>query len=165
MLHHAIEAVRAVAGEVVVVWPPGVDAPLPAGVRQTHDVRPFEGPLAGLAAGLPALDLAVDRVLVVGGDMPALRPRVLMRLLEALVTHDVAVLADDARPRPLPMALRRTIGEEVDRLLALGDRRLRALIASADTLVIPPAIWQVDDPAAETLRDVDLPSDLATDQA
>jgi hypothetical protein len=62
------------------------------------------------------------------------------------------------------MALRRTIGAEVDRLLVLGERRLRALIASADTLVIPPAIWQVDDPAAETLRDVDLPSDLTTDQ-
>jgi hypothetical protein len=48
-----------------------------------------------------------------------------------------------------------------ERLLAGGERRLRALLAQLDSVVaIDPATWRADDPTGETLRDVDVPSDL-----
>ena len=74
LLDHAIDAVRAVATDIVVVVAPGTMLPVPPGVRIAEDPVAFEGPLAGLAAGLAALDPAVDRLIVVGGDMPSLVP-------------------------------------------------------------------------------------------
>jgi len=162
MLDRAIAAVGQVAGVVLVVAPPdSVPATSSPDARIVHDVRAFEGPLAGLATGLSAMDLTIDRVIVVGGDMPTLVPAVLRRLVDALDTHQAAVLADEAGPRPLPIALRLSAGAPaVERLLAGGERRLRALLAELDLVVILPAMWRVDDPDGVTLRDVDVPGDL-----
>jgi molybdenum cofactor guanylyltransferase len=161
MLEHTIAAVRAAATEVVVVGPPDATLELPAGVAAATDERPYEGPLAGLAAGFRALDPAVERVLVVGGDMPTLVPAVLTRLVAALDRRVAAVLADDAGPRPLPMAVRRSAAApQADDLLAGGERRLRALLAVLDVEVLAPESWRHDDPAGVTLRDVDTPDDL-----
>jgi len=162
MLDRAIAAVGQVAGVVLVVAAPdSLPAMSSPDVRIVHDVRAFEGPLAGLATGLSAMDLTIDRVIVVGGDMPTLVPAVLRRLVDALDTYEAAVLADDAGPRPLPTALRRSAAAPVvERLLDKGERRLRALLVELDVLVIPPATWRVDDPDGVTLRDVDVPGDL-----
>lgn len=161
MLDHVIERVRAVATDIVVVSRPDGSAAVRDDVIRVDDDRPFEGPLAGLGVGLRALDPGLERVLGVGGDMPALVPAVLDRLIAALERHDGAVLADDTRPRPLPMALRRTVASAaVDRLLYAGERRLRALLDVLDIEVIPPAVWRLDDPAGETLWDVDVAADL-----
>lgn len=162
MLDRAIAAVGQVAGVVLVVAPP---ASLPAmsssDARLVHDVRAFEGPLAGLATGLDAIDPTLERVVAVGGDMPTLVPAVLRRLVDALDTHEAAVLADDAGPRPLPIALRRSAAAPtLDRLLAGGERRLRGILVELDVVVIPPATWRLDDPDGLTLRDVDVPGDL-----
>ena len=109
LLDHAIDAVGAVATEIVVVGPSdGVSVARPE-VTVVRDELPFEGPLAGLAVGLHSLDPAVERVLVVGGDMPTLVPAVLDLLVAALDRHEASVLADDDRPRPLPMAIRRSV--------------------------------------------------------
>ena len=104
MLDLAIDAVRGLTSDVIVVVAPDDARDVPADVRVVRDARPFDGPLAGLATGLAAVDPATEWVLVVGGDMPALVPAVLARLLDALDGHEVAVLADDAGPRPLPIA-------------------------------------------------------------
>jgi molybdopterin-guanine dinucleotide biosynthesis protein A len=161
MLHHVIDIVRGIASEVVVVAAPGVTPALPMGVRLANDTRAFEGPLAGLAAGLAAMDASVERVIVVGGDMPTLVPAVLERLLSGLATHEVVLLADHDGPRPLPLAARRSrVGAAADRLTSGGERRLRALVSDLDASVIQPAVWQADDPEGATLRDVDVPADL-----
>jgi molybdopterin-guanine dinucleotide biosynthesis protein A len=162
MLERAIEAVGKVATDVVVVAAPDVAHAIPSGVAVARDRRAYEGPLAGLATGLAALQREVELVIVVGGDMPTLVPAVLTRLLGLVDAADAVVLEDDEGPRPLPMAARRSIVQPVaDRLLAAGERRLRALLAELDAVVaIHPATWRVDDPAGETLRDVDVPEDL-----
>ena len=139
--------------------------PLPVGVARAHDAAAFEGPLAGLAAGLAALPSHVELAVVVGGDMPALRPDVLALLLDALdhdPAVDVAQLHDGERPRPLPCAVRpRTTQPAADRLLADGERRLRSLSSIVRVVVIDGADWRRLDPAGDTLRDVDTPDDLA----
>jgi molybdopterin-guanine dinucleotide biosynthesis protein A len=161
MLDHAITAVEQVAGSVVVVAPPDSVPAMASDARLVHDSHAFEGPLAGLATGLNALDPTLERVLVVGGDMPTLVPAVLRRLTDALETHEAAVLSDDAGPRPLPIALRRSAAAPaLARLLSTGDRRLRALFVELDVVVVPSATWRLDDPEGLTLRDVDVPGDL-----
>jgi molybdopterin-guanine dinucleotide biosynthesis protein A len=161
MLDRAIDAVGSVAAEVTVVASPKTSPPMRTGVSVVHDDLAFEGPLAGLATGLRALDPAIEQVIVVGGDMPTVVPAVLRRLLDALDAHEAAVIADEEHARPLPLAVRRSVGgPAVDRLLDDGERRLRALLDTLDVDVIPPATWRVDDPTGETLRDVDTPEDL-----
>ncbi len=162
LLDRAILAVAAVASDVVVVIAPGGDRPIPAGARLVHDTTAFQGPLAGLAIGLVALEPDVDRAIVVGGDMPSLIPAVLARLLAALgATVDAAVLDVDGRPVPLPMAVQRSVALPVARsLVDDGERRLRALPLALRVTVIAEGTWRLDDPGGLTLRDVDVPSDL-----
>ena len=102
MLDHAIEAVRSVASEVVVVAAPNDRRTLPIGVVRVHDREAHQGPLVGLATGLAALEPDIEMVIVVGGDMPALVTTVLGRLVDALSDHEAALLVDpeDDRPRP-----------------------------------------------------------------
>jgi molybdopterin-guanine dinucleotide biosynthesis protein A len=161
MLDHVVDRVRDVATDVVVVAAAGASIDLPSDVEVVQDDRSFEGPLAGLGVGLRAVDPGVERVIVVGGDMPTVVPAVLARLVAALDRREAAMLADDTRERPLPMALRRSVASpSVDRLLDDGERRLRALLQHLDVEVIPYETWLVDDPAGESLRDVDVPGDL-----
>jgi molybdopterin-guanine dinucleotide biosynthesis protein A len=161
MLDHVVDRVRDVATDVVVVTATGASIDLPSDVEVVHDDRPFEGPLAGLGVGLRAVDPGVERVIVVGGDMPTVVPAVLARLVAALDRREAAMLADDTRERPLPMAVRRSVASpSVDRLLDDGERRLRALLQHLDVEVIPYETWREDDPAGESLRDVDVPGDL-----
>lgn len=161
MLDVVIDALRPVLSDVLVVGAERAAPVLPPDVNLAHDRVEFEGPLSGLASGLVVLDPSVDRVLVVGGDMPGLVPAVLERLVAALEGHDAAVLADETGPRPLPMAIRPSVaGPVVERLIAGGERRLRALIDELDAVVIPPAVWGLDDPAGATLIDIDTPDDL-----
>lgn len=162
LLDRAVEAVQAVASDVVVVVAPGTERVVPAGARVVHDRDAYQGPLAGVAAGLAALEADVERVIVVGGDMPALAPRVLRRLVDGLGPHATAVLLGTAEdPAPLPAAFgRREASVAAAALLETGERRLRALAARLETTVVPAAEWAADDPTAATLRDIDRVEDL-----
>ena len=161
LLHHAIDAVRPIAGEVLVVVSPDGAPALPRDVILVRDRSAFEGPLAGLLAGLDATD--ADVVLVTGGDMPALVPEVIEALLTALEARgcEASVLAHGGRPRPLPMVLRREAAlDAVVRLLDNDERRLGALTEDLVTAVIDEAVWRGLDPGAATLLDIDTPDDL-----
>ena len=161
LLHHAAEAVAAVATDVIVVAPPDVVPPLPDGVRLVHDEAPFEGPLAGCMTGLVAAREPV--VVVVGGDMPSLEPAVLALLIRALVASsaDAAVLERHGRRQQLPFATRTGAGTDAGRrLLAQGERRLGALMDRLTVRVLAEDEWRPLDPDARTLRDVDEPADL-----
>jgi molybdenum cofactor guanylyltransferase len=164
LLDHAMAAVRTVATDIVVVAAPDANPDVPVGVRVAHDPVAFEGPLAGLAAGLAALDPAVDRLIVVAGDMPSLMPAVLRRLLDAVASGaDAAILGREGDTPPLPLSLRRRRAQAaVGTLLDAGERRLRAVSQVLDAEVIPEATWRFDDPAAATLRDMDTPEDLSS---
>ncbi len=163
LLEHAIRAVSAVAGEIVVVGRAGGEAAgrLP-GVRYLPDPEPFGGPLVGLRA---ALEVAGEPLaLVVGGDMPTLHPDVLTLLLRTLVAGDdwvAARLVHRGRRQPLPMALR--VGAATPHAVALvgaGERSLQALFTGLATRDLREVEWRALDPTAATLRDVDRPEDL-----
>jgi molybdopterin-guanine dinucleotide biosynthesis protein A len=93
LLRHAVQAVAAACATVVVVLGPDTPDPdwMPDGVRIAHDAEPFGGPLAGLVAGLEAIDDEI--AVVVGGDMPSLSPAVLRLLATTLAGTDPAASA------------------------------------------------------------------------
>jgi molybdopterin-guanine dinucleotide biosynthesis protein A len=162
LLHHAIDAVRPIAAEIIVVAAPDASPAVPPDVTLVNDVVAFEGPLAGVLGGL-----AVARsptVLVVGGDMPALSIAVLGSMVALLTESDAnaVVLEDGGLGRPLPMALRRKSGlTTASALFAGGERRLRALADALSAAVLSEAAWRALDPDGQTLRDVDTEADLA----
>jgi molybdopterin-guanine dinucleotide biosynthesis protein A len=167
LLHHAISAVRDLTDRIVVVAGPVDEPRLPDGVRLVHDDRPFEGPLAALAVGLAETDPGVERVIVIGGDMPSLVPAVLGRLLAALGPDSTAAILGVDGPRAiLPLAL--AVGPArtaVNGLVSAGERRLGALLDVLDVDVVPAASWRSDDPGGLTLRDIDSPDDLWSERS
>ena len=161
LLDSAIDGVTPASTEILVVAAPAAAPDLQAIARLVHDPVAFEGPLAGVAAGLRAAGELI--VLVVGGDMPTLVGAVIDSMLAALDVAGVeaVVLEHEGRARPLPIALRRDPAlAAADVLLNDGERRLRALIETLETIVIPESTWRALDPYGMTVRDIDTPADL-----
>ena len=162
LLANAIDGVTPASTEIVVVAAPGAVPNVPAHVRLVHDATAFEGPLVGVKAGLG--DAHEPIALVVGADMPTLVGAVIESMLVELETSgvDAVLLEHDGRARPLPAALRREPAlAAAERLIAAGERRLRALFEALDTRIIPEATWRALDPYEMTVRDIDTPADLA----
>jgi len=159
LLTRAIDAVRPLATEILVVTSPEA-APVVAGdVRIVHDTVAFEGPLVGARAGIFAASESV--VLLVAGDMPDLVPAVLGSMVVVLGSDDAVVLEHDGRARALPMVVRRDPAlAAIDRLVVQGERRLRALIDALRTRTIAESTWRTLDPDGDTLRDIDTEADL-----
>ncbi|HEV8489730.1 MAG TPA: molybdenum cofactor guanylyltransferase [Candidatus Limnocylindrales bacterium] len=172
LLAHAVTAIGLVVREVIVLLPPVGDPPaLPRTVgdgripvRLARDPEPFGGPLVAVLAGLERA--REPFALLAGGDMPGLAGPVLAALLRALeASEDVeaAVLEFRGRRQQLPAAFRvgaATIAAR--RLLGEGERSLHAFLRALRTRELREGEWRALDPAAATLRDIDLPDDLAT---
>ena len=175
LLHAAVRAMAAVCAEVVVVAPPsglGVALPrdLPTPVRELGDPQAFAGPLVGLLAGAQRAER--DLIVVCGGDMPSIEPAVLRLMLRRMLADpgrsgpywaaQGVALELNGQAQPLPLVLERSAAiSAASDLVAGGERSLRALVAALDIAVIPEAEWRALDPDGATLRDVDLPEDLA----
>lgn len=162
ILDLTIAAVAAVTTEVIVVIAPDVPAPaLPANVRIVRDLEEFGGPLVGLAAALNATEAPV--AIVVGGDMPLVRPSVLDAMRVALPIPPGAaavVLADESGPRPLPIVLGTAARLPLAVALASGEHSLRAFLNRLTVLTLAEEDWRPLDPAGDTLVDIDVPQDL-----
>ncbi|MFL5675312.1 MAG: molybdenum cofactor guanylyltransferase [Chloroflexota bacterium] len=161
LLAHAIDAVRPLVSEIVVVTAPDGRPDVPSGVRVVHDPVAFEGPLVGARAGIAAASSPV--VLLVAGDMPDLVPAVLASMVAALrEADDAVVLEQEDGPRPLPMVVRRDPAlVALDRLIGGGERRLLALPDALAAKVIAQSTWRALDPDGATTRDIDTEGDLA----
>jgi molybdopterin-guanine dinucleotide biosynthesis protein A len=102
LLDRALAAVDA-AAEVVVVGP---ETPTARGVRFVRESPAGGGPLAGLAAGVAALEPGHDLVVVVAVDMPHVDAHTVSRLLAAAHGVDAAWLTDPAGRRQLAGVVR-----------------------------------------------------------
>jgi len=165
LLDRSVAALASVAVDLVVVIAPGNDrVPAPASrpLRVVADPEAHGGPLVGLLTGLEAVEQPL--VIVVGGDMPTLRPDVLRLLARTLVsqpTIDGVVLRSRGALVPLPAAVRTGAATDVTRrLVGDGERRLRSLFERLPTRILDEGEWRPLDPDGETLRDVDRPVDL-----
>lgn len=134
-------------------------------VRQVLDLRPGEGPLAGIEAGLASLSgTSPDTVCIVAGDMPWLEPALLGLLADRLASDpaiDLVCVATDHGVQ-LPAVCRRAATlTRVTALLDAGERRLRTLLDDPAGTVLSDADWRAADPTGRSLMDVDTPTDLA----
>ncbi|HEX7248338.1 MAG TPA: NTP transferase domain-containing protein [Actinomycetota bacterium] len=164
LLHHAVLRLAEITGDVVVTIAPGVSEPtMPPGapVRFARDAREGEGPLAGAAAGLAAVDR--DLTVIAGGDMPELSTAVVFHMLEVALQAEVDAVAlqHDDRFRPLPVVVRtRASRDAAHALLHGGERSLRVWLQALRLAVIDEPTWTALDPTRATMRDVDVPGDL-----
>lgn len=167
ILDRAIEAVSALASEVLVVGREQRNRPPVPGAafRAVADPEPFGGPLQALSGALAAA--TTDLAIVVAGDMPALVREVLGLLVERLrsdASTAAVVLADPRDPsrrQPLPLAIRITPARSAAAdALAAGDRSLVRLLDRLPLAELPAESWLPLDPDGSTLTDVDVPGDL-----
>jgi molybdopterin-guanine dinucleotide biosynthesis protein A len=168
LLDRSVAAVATVAIEVVVVVAPDDDrvpAAIDRPVRIVADRAAHGGPLVGLLTGLESIDQPL--AIVVGGDMPSLRPDVLGLLVRTLIAQPAmgaVVLRSRGELVPLPAAVRTGAATDwVGRLVGDGERRLGSLFERLPTRILEEGEWRPLDPDGDTLRDVDVPGDLPAD--
>jgi len=163
LLQRAVDAVSTLVDEVVLVGAPG--RPLPAveasvPLHRVDDPVEGEGPLAGIAAGLAAIEAPV--ALVVGCDMPWLQPA----LLELLLAHAEAgarlvVPMSDGRPEGLCSAWRADALPVVRAHFEAGDRRVMSVATDLEAARLDPDDYAEADPDGRSFRNLNTPEELA----
>ncbi len=141
------ERLRAVAGEVI-ICADQVERYAPFADRCVPDVYPGVGTLGGLHAGLAAA--AHEWAIVVGCDMPFIRPAVLAWFVAAAANSDLVILRyPDGRVEPLHAVYHRRCVPAIEAAIAAGARRadvfhtgLRVRYVSANELAsLDPDLW------------------------
>jgi molybdopterin-guanine dinucleotide biosynthesis protein A len=152
---------RVVAGladaDAVVICGPRVPVPAPVRLVWVREQPPGGGPLAGVAAALPAV--VTPEVVVLAGDLPFSAPLVPVLLGRLAATDADAVVPVDGSGRRQPLAAAYRTAALRAALRALEPVRGRAMRDLLDVL----AVHEVDarDLPPRTLVDVDTPAELA----
>jgi molybdenum cofactor guanylyltransferase len=162
MLQRVVRVVREVVDPVVVVAAPGQDVPpLPGEVEIVRDEVEGQGPLAGLAAGLTALDGRVDAAYLSACDVPFLTPAFVRRVVGLLGEQSACVPDVGGYLHPLAAAYRMSVRPVVADLLAAGRLRPVFLFDAVPTRVLGPADFADIDPHFNSLRNVNTPEEYA----
>ena len=138
---------------------------VPAEAHLIPDLRPDEGPLAGIEAAL--LAARYRSVFVAAGDMPFLSGDLVGCLLDLLYAHVSAVVpCIRGTPHPLCAAYGREIQPAVSAALDAGVRAVRELLQSLPRVryVREEELLRFGDPEL-LLANVNSPEDLARAQA
>jgi len=156
LVRHSVDAALAFGASVVVVGP--AHDGLPAGVVTVREDPPLSGPYAAVAAGLAAVDVGAEIVLVLAGDLvdPGPMLPLLLAALSGAGGAEVAVAVDSAgRRQPLLAAYR------VVPLLG-GVSGVDPVGRAASELLDGLHVVEVRDAGTST-RDIDTPDDLAAE--
>ena len=142
--------VRAAAGSATLVGAPERYRSL--GIDVLADLRPGQGPLAGMESALSAS--AAEWNLIVACDLPHMTRFVLCDLLDAADSHFDAVIPahSDGTLEPLCAVYHRRILPAVQRALDMENRKVLDMVASLKVLRRP-----ITGPAA--FRNVNTPAD------
>ncbi len=148
MVAHLVATLRASVDEVIVVS--GADLKLPAlDATVVLDPEPFLGPLAGLAAGLAAVDSAC--AFATATDTPWLDPA----LVDALLAEGPTVAVESGgHVEPLAAVYPREAAETAKALLAAGRRRPLALLEACDYRALDAAGL----PGGDSLKSLNTPA-------
>jgi molybdopterin-guanine dinucleotide biosynthesis protein A len=160
-----LRALATACGEIVLVLAAGAEEPqlplLGTSVRVVRDPSADQGPLVALASALAGV--TTEWALLVGGDMPDIKPALLRGMSERAraSTADVVALADKDEAWPMPALFRISAARpEATRLVETGERRLRAIVSELNTERLDETWWSQHDPAGSWRRDIDRPADL-----
>ncbi len=160
-----LRALATACGEIVLVLAAGAPEPqlplLGTSVRVVRDPAVDQGPLVALASALGGVRTAW--ALLVGGDMPDIKPALLRAMAERASTSsaDVVALADKDEAWPMPALFRVAVARPAAaRLVESGERRLRAIVNELNTERLDERWWAQHDPSGSWRRDIDRPADL-----
>ena len=165
LLHHVCAVLADVADEILIVTRPErrdrvVDL-APAGCRIVTDALPGHGPLVGLHAALQAA--AHDRVLLVGCDMPHLKPTLLRAMAESAEATgaDVVIARLAGGYEPLHAVYRRRCLAAIERVLADGPAPVPAFFTAVQVATWPEERVKAFDPALSSFDNINAPGDLS----
>lgn len=162
LLPRIVRLLEGVVAPVVVVAAPGQVLPsLSSDLRIVRDAEQGRGPLQGLAAGLAALDGAVDAVFASSCDVPFLKPELVRRMIELLADYEIAVPHVGGYHHALAATYRLTVRPTVERLLQQNRLRPFFLFETHRTRLVSAAELLDVDPALDTLRNVNTPEEYA----
>lgn len=156
LLQRVVRVVAGVVRPVVVVAAPGQELPpLPDGIEIVRDSVSARGPLAGLAAGLAALDGRVDAVYLSSCDVPFLKPEFVRTVIGQLQESAVAVPQIQGYPHPLAGIYRLQVCAVVERMLAENRLRLRDVFNEVPTRFLGAELFE----EVNSLRNVNTPAE------
>ena len=160
-----LRALATACGEIVLVLGTGAAEPqlplLGTPVRVVRDPAEGQGPLVAFAAALAGV--TTEWALLVGGDMPDIKPALLRAMAERArkSTADAVALVDKDEAWPMPALFRVSAARPAAaRLVEGGERRLRAIVSELNTERLDEPWWSQHDPAGSWRRDIDRPSDI-----
>jgi len=155
MLQRIVRIVSRIAQPVVVVAASEQDLPsLPQDVITIRDDEAYQGPLAGLAAGLTALQPYVTAAYASSCDVPFLEPAFVRRIYEQLNDHDLVMPQDADHHHPLAAVYRTSLAEIIRELLEAGQFRPVALLGRCRAKVIDVNELRPVDPDLRSLRNL-----------
>ncbi len=158
MLGRVVRIVGEVVSPVVVVAAAGQDLPpLPTGTLVTRDELDAQGPLAGLAVGLTALADSADAAYVSSCDVPLLKVEVIQILIDALGTHEVAIVRDQERDHPLTAVYRVSCAGRAREFLNTRRRGLTEFVRQRDVRIVEAVELRAVDPELRSLANVNTP--------
>lgn len=157
LLQRALALVASLSDDVVVVQRPDQRLMAP-GARVVTDQPPFEGPLAGILAGLEAA--RHDWSLVVACDMPFLSVSVLRYLMTLRPGHDVVVPRLEVGMEPLHALYHRRAAAAIRVALERGEHRLISFYSTLRVRAVTPDELLPLDREGRTFFNINTPEDL-----
>jgi molybdopterin-guanine dinucleotide biosynthesis protein A len=129
MIEHVLERLRPQVGEIVINANQNLDRYRHFGHRVVSDaIGGFAGPLAGLHAGLKAIDTAL--AVTVPCDSPFLPADLVARLQSRLGASDLAVAKTGDQAHPVFALVRQSVAGNLEAFLASGGRKIDAWYAA-----------------------------------
>jgi len=160
MLQRVVRLLATVVSPIVVVGASDQELPeLPPAVIVTRDEREGRGPLEGLRAGLKSLASLADVAYVTSCDVPLLVPSFVVRMIDLLGDHDIAVMEIDGFTHPLSAVYHRTTLPRIESLLAEDRLRPAFLFDAVRTRRVKPEEMTSADPQLLTLRNLNTRED------
>ena len=151
-LSRAVEILRPLVKEVIVVARPGQDLPVTSACV-VRDRILGAGPLGGLEAGLAAM--GTHHGMVVACDMPGLNPRLLKAMAALAPDWDLVIPHAFGSYQPLHAIYAKSVQPVVAGLLARGELRIHALVDRVKTRVLDELFIRTCDPSGRSVRGLD----------
>jgi molybdenum cofactor guanylyltransferase len=160
MLGRVVRILSEAASPVVVVGAVNQELPgLPPKTIVARDEFEKQGPLAGLAAGLAALEGRADAAYVSSCDVPLLRVEFIRAMLSALGEHEMAIPQDRDHHHPLAAVYRVSLQQRVAEMIRAGRLRTSLLVQESDARLVDVAELRAIDPQLDSLQNVNTPEE------
>lgn len=157
IVQRAIDAVTLVADEVLLVA--NDERYRSLGTRVVPDAHPGAGVLGGIATAIAAA--RHPAVIIVGCDMPFLRPEALRLLIERADGWDAVVPFAAGERHPLHALYMKACLPTLERAIAAGRLRVSAVLEELRVRTLDEAEVRAVDPDLVSVTNVNTPEELA----